>query len=70
MVFVGVDVDHDELCKWLRRAFTDYAAIPSSPKHAASPVYTGGDIRVEALAPHAHIAVAFETVGKTLASLG
>ncbi|KEP64802.1 UNVERIFIED_CONTAM: peptidase M16, alpha subunit, putative [Hammondia hammondi] len=63
MVFVGVNVNHDELCTWLMRAFVDYNAIPPSKRTVASPVYTGGDVRLETPSPHAHMAIAFETPG-------
>ena len=62
MVCVGVNVTHDELCKWLMRSFVDYNAVPPKDRKVAKPVYTGGDARMEAVAPHAHIAIAFETV--------
>lgn len=62
MVFVGVNVNHDELCTWLMRAFVDYNAIPSTPRTLQPPVYTGGDVRMEMHSPHVHIAIAFETV--------
>lgn len=63
MVCVGVNVEHDELCKWLMRSFVDYNAVPPKERKQAKPVYTGGDARMEAVAPHAHIAIAFETPG-------
>eukprot|EP00922_Rhytidocystis_sp_ex-Travisia-forbesii_P003996 GHVS01005793.1.p1 GENE.GHVS01005793.1~~GHVS01005793.1.p1 ORF type:complete len:530 (+),score=81.06 GHVS01005793.1:30-1619(+) len=63
MVFVGVNVDHDDLCKWLMRAFVDYNAIPPSERPNQSPVYTGGDCRVDGPSPLVHLAVAFETPG-------
>ncbi|OEH74548.1 mitochondrial-processing peptidase alpha [Cyclospora cayetanensis] len=61
MVCVGVNVAHDDLCKWLMRSFVDYNAVPPKERKAAKPVYTGGDARMEAVSPHAHIAIAFET---------
>ncbi|CDJ37319.1 mitochondrial-processing peptidase alpha subunit, putative [Eimeria tenella] len=63
MVCVGVNVNHEEFSRWVMRAFVDYNAVPNKPRKYIQPIYTGGDSRVEALAPHAHIAVAFETPG-------
>lgn len=62
-VCVGVNIPHDELCKWLMRSYVDYNAVPPKERKTAKPVYTGGDARMEAVAPHAHIAIAFETPG-------
>lgn len=63
MVFVGVNVVHEELCNWLMRAFVDYNAIPPTKRAITPPVYTGGDVRMETSSAHAHIAIAFETPG-------
>lgn len=63
MVLVGVNVDHNELCKWTMRSFVDYNAIPSQKIERAVPVYTGGDCRFESAQPFAHLAIAFETPG-------
>eukprot|EP00922_Rhytidocystis_sp_ex-Travisia-forbesii_P009874 GHVS01014438.1.p1 GENE.GHVS01014438.1~~GHVS01014438.1.p1 ORF type:complete len:551 (+),score=81.78 GHVS01014438.1:67-1719(+) len=63
MVFVGVNVNHDDMCKWLMRAFVDYNAIPTSQRPKSTPAYTGGDCRVDGPSPLVHLAIAFETPG-------
>ncbi|KAF8817879.1 putative peptidase M16, alpha subunit [Cardiosporidium cionae] len=61
MVFVGVNVDHEEICKWLMRSFVDYNAIPSHKRILEKAIYTGGNCRIEGNSPLAHLAIAFET---------
>eukprot|EP00916_Digyalum_oweni_P023547 GHVL01039075.1.p1 GENE.GHVL01039075.1~~GHVL01039075.1.p1 ORF type:complete len:530 (-),score=103.38 GHVL01039075.1:60-1649(-) len=64
MVFVGVNVDHEELCKWLMRSFVDYNAIPPSQHDQIAPVYTGGEIRIEAPKVESlHLAFGYEIGG-------
>lgn len=63
MVMVGVNLSHDELCKWGMRALVDYNAIPPTPRKVEKPVYTGGDVRIEGGSPMAHLAIAYETPG-------
>jgi len=64
MVFVGVNVNHDELCKWLMRSFAEYKTPPPNP-HVQRPraTYTGGDCRMEAPIEMMHLAVGWETAG-------
>ncbi|KAK2197000.1 bifunctional Peptidase M16 [Babesia duncani] len=61
MVFVGVNVDFDEMSKWIMRAFNEYNAIPHCDRPEVKPTYTGG-IRFIPMAntPLLHLAVAYE----------
>ncbi|EER12693.1 conserved hypothetical protein [Perkinsus marinus ATCC 50983] len=69
-VFVGINVDHDELCKWLMRSFAEYVAIPNLPREEAKPVYTGGyKLEENADMPVCNIAIGFETEGWNSADL-
>eukprot|EP00397_Hematodinium_sp_SG-2012_P023158 GEMP01024043.1.p1 GENE.GEMP01024043.1~~GEMP01024043.1.p1 ORF type:complete len:496 (+),score=93.97 GEMP01024043.1:146-1633(+) len=63
MVFVGVNVNHDELCKWLMRSFADYNSIPPQENAVTPPKYTGGYRRIFADLPHCHIALGFNVQG-------
>jgi processing peptidase subunit alpha len=42
MTMVGVNVDHEEFCKWIMRAFVDFNAVPLVKRETAVPKYTGG----------------------------
>lgn len=59
MTFVGVNCDHDELCKWLMRSFADYNAIPLKNRDAVAPKYTGGWRTIAADDPSTHISLGF-----------
>jgi len=61
MVFVGVNVDHAELSKWVMRAFADYNAIPLKKREEKKAQYTGGDMRLEGASPYCHLALGFES---------
>ncbi|CAE7762263.1 Uqcrc2, partial [Symbiodinium sp. CCMP2456] len=61
MVFVGVNVDHAELSKWVMRAFADYNAIPLKKREDKKAQYTGGDMRLEGASPYCHLALGFES---------
>jgi len=63
MVFMGVNVKHEELCKWLMRSFVDYNPIPHQDRPEIKPIYTGGDQRIEANLPVCHTAIGFEVGG-------
>jgi len=64
-VFVGVNVNHDELCKWLARAFAEYTPVPHTKRDIVSPTYTGGYAILDSSDAHgsAHVAVGFATGG-------
>lgn len=68
---VGVNVDHDELCKWAMRAYAEYTPIPHVQRDEAKPVYTGGAnmSEDENLAHSVHVAVGFGTDGWNSADL-
>jgi len=63
MVFVGVNVNHDDLTKWLMRTFVDYNAIPPSESPVETPRYTGGYRRIGAALPYCHIGISFNVEG-------
>jgi len=63
MVFVGVNVAHSELSKWVMRSFADYNAIPMKKREDKKAAYTGGDMRVEGSSPYCHLALGFESTG-------
>lgn len=70
-VFVGVNVDHDDLCKWLMRAYAEYTPIQPVTHDDAKPVYTGGANMSdeESLAQSVHVAVGFGCEGWNSADL-
>ena len=58
---VGVNVDHDELCKWAMRAYAEYTPIQHMDRAATKPVYTGGSqlSEDESLAHSVHVAIGY-----------
>jgi processing peptidase subunit alpha len=58
---VGVNVDHDELCKWVMRAYAEYTPIQNMDRSQTKPMYTGGAhlSEEESLAHSVHVAVGF-----------
>lgn len=62
---VGVNVDHDELCKWAMRAYAEYTPIQHVNRAEVKPVYTGGaKLSEDESVPHAvHIAIGFGCEG-------
>ena len=69
--FVGVNVDHDELCKWLMRAYAEYTPIQNVDRAQVKPKYTGGSHLSEddQLSHSAHIAIGFGSEGWNSADL-
>lgn len=63
MLLSGVNIDHDELCKWAMRSFVEYNAVPSKERKVAKPIYTGGHFRGESHQPLCHVAMAYEFKG-------
>jgi processing peptidase subunit alpha len=63
MTFVGVNVGHDDLCKWLMRSFVDYNAIPMKAREEPKPVYTGGYRYIHADERMCNVGVAFQAPG-------
>ncbi|CAJ1332069.1 unnamed protein product [Effrenium voratum] len=63
MVFVGVNVAHSELTKWVMRSFADYNAIPMKKREDVKASYTGGDMRMEGASPYCHLALGLESSG-------
>lgn len=61
MVFVGVNVAHAELTKWVMRSFADYNAIPLKKREEVKASYTGGDMRQEGASPYCHLALGLES---------
>ena len=63
--FVGVNVDHDELCKWLMRAYAEYTPIHHVDRAETKPKYTGGSHMSDddQLSHSAHIAIGFGSEG-------
>ena len=68
---VGVNVDHDELCKWAMRAYAEYTPIQHVERGETKPVYTGGAKMNEedSLAHSVHVAIAFGSEGWNSADL-
>jgi mitochondrial-processing peptidase subunit alpha len=64
-VFVGVNVDHDELAKWVMRSYAEYTPIKNTDRPVVKPVYTGGSKMSECdqLSHSAHVAIGFGTEG-------
>jgi len=65
-VLVGINVDHDELCKWAMRSYVDYTPIKHVQRKESKPAYTGGSLMNEAgdkTHGHSHVAIGFETKG-------
>jgi processing peptidase subunit alpha len=62
MVLVGVNVNHEELCKWAMRSFVDYNAIPLKSRDTVKSSYTGGDSRMDGTTPFCHVAIGLESV--------
>lgn len=69
--FVGVNVDHDELCKWVMRAYAEYTPIQHMERPDVKPAYTGGAqmSEDESLAHSVHVAVGFGCEGWNSADL-
>jgi len=69
--FVGVNVDHDELCKWVMRAYAEYTPIQHMDRADVKPSYTGGAqmSEDESLAHSVHVAVGFGCEGWNSADL-
>lgn len=63
MILVGVNADHDELCKWAARAFAEGERIPFQSRTEDSPEYTGGEVRIAAANPLCHFMVGWESKG-------
>eukprot|EP00913_Durusdinium_trenchii_P007726 g7255.t2 len=61
MVFVGVNVQHAELTKWVMRSFADYNAIPMKKREDTKATYTGGDMRMEGKSPYCHLALGLQS---------
>lgn len=68
---VGVNVDHDELCKWAMRAYAEYTPIQHVDRAASKPGYTGGSqlSEDESLSHSVHVAVGFGCEGWNSADL-
>ena len=68
---VGVNVDHDELCKWAMRAYAEYTPIKNVKRDEAKPAYTGGSnmSEEESLAHSVHVAIGFGCEGWNSADL-
>jgi processing peptidase subunit alpha len=68
---VGVNVDHEELCKWAMRAYAEYTPIQPVDLEKFKPVYTGGArmSEDESLAHSVHVALAFGCEGWNSADL-
>ena len=69
--FVGVNVDHDELCKWVMRAYAEYTPIQPVAREQTKPGYTGGSqmSEDESLAHSVHVAIGFGCEGWNSADL-
>jgi len=63
MVFVGVNVDHDDICKWMMRSFVDYNPIPPMDSEVKAAKYTGGYRRIGTDMAQCHMAVGFHIEG-------
>merc|ERR1719515_524793 len=60
MAFVGVNVSHEELSKWVMRSFADYNAIPLKARTSKA-AYSGGYSLEEGSSPFCHLAIGFES---------
>jgi processing peptidase subunit alpha len=72
MAIVGVNVKHEELCKWAMRSFVDYNAISLKQRETVKAAYVGGEVRRDAATPFCHLALGFESVpfgSKDIASI-
>lgn len=63
MTFVGVNVEHDEFCKWLMRSFCDYNSVPMKAREEPKAEYTGGYRYVSANDKMCHVGVGFHHPG-------
>lgn len=63
MILVGVNVDHDELCKWTARAFAESKGVPLKERREESPKYTGGEVRIACQNPLCHFMLGWESKG-------
>ncbi|EEA07026.1 peptidase M16 inactive domain-containing protein [Cryptosporidium muris RN66] len=65
MIFVGTGIEHNILCKWVMRSFTNYTTKfqiqKTRPISNIKPNYTGGEWRKESNDFLTHIAIALET---------
>lgn len=63
MTFVAVNVDHDEICKWVMRSFADYNSVPLKAREEGTVKYTGGYRLVPSSDQQCHISLGFHHPG-------
>ena len=68
---VGVNVDHDELCKWAMRAYAEYTPVAHTDRPVVKAKYTGGSqiSEEESLGHSVHVAIGFGCEGWNSADL-